>query len=81
MLAAAIMASFMGAVDTFRAMIPRPDKIANYPKLPRNNFIDDLLIAKWNDLGLAPSPLCDDATFLRRLYLDAIGTLPAPAEA
>jgi hypothetical protein len=46
----------------------------------RNNYIDDLLIAKWKDLGLTPSPLCDDTTFLRRLYLDAIGTLPTPEE-
>jgi hypothetical protein len=46
----------------------------------RNNFVDDLLIAKWKDLGLTPSPPCDDATFLRRLYLDVIGTLPTPEE-
>src|SRR5262249_9662508 len=28
----------------------------------------------------APSDLCDDAEFLRRVYLDVIGTLPTPAE-
>ena len=37
-------------------------------------------IAKWKDLGLTPSPLCADEEFLRRLYLDAIGTLPTPDE-
>ena len=33
--------------------------------------------SKWRDLGLSPSPLCSDEEFLRRIYLDAIGTLPA----
>ncbi|MFO0968583.1 MAG: hypothetical protein U0793_23750 [Gemmataceae bacterium] len=37
------MASFMNAVDTFRALIPRAEKIADYPKLPENNFIDGLV--------------------------------------
>src|SRR5207253_1548859 len=44
------------------------------------NFIDEKLIAKWRDLGLTPSPTCDDAEFFRRIHLDAIGTLPAPAD-
>ena len=46
----------------------------------RNNFIDEKLIAKWKDLGLTPSPLCSDEEFFRRIYLDAIGTLPTPDE-
>src|SRR5262249_9617063 len=45
-----------------------------------NNFIDEKLAAKWRDLGLSPSGLCSDAEFLRRLHLDAIGTLPTADE-
>src|SRR5207244_10327340 len=45
-----------------------------------NNFIDEKLIAKWRDLGLTPSPLSDHAEFFRRIHLDAIGTLPSPAD-
>src|SRR5262249_58817038 len=45
-----------------------------------NNFIDEKLTNKWRDLGLTPSPLCDDAEFFRRIHLDGIGTLPAPAD-
>jgi hypothetical protein len=45
------------------------------------NFIDRLAAAKFREIGIAPSPLCDDATFLRRAYLDAIGCLPTVAEA
>jgi hypothetical protein len=46
-----------------------------------NNFIDCLATAKFREIGISPSPLCDDATFLRRAYLDATGTLPTPEQA
>jgi Protein of unknown function (DUF1549)/Protein of unknown function (DUF1553)/Bacterial Ig-like domain (group 2) len=77
----AVMASFMGAVDTFRAIVPRPDKIVDYPKLPENNFIDKLVFQKLKKLNILPSDLCDDADYLRRVHLDVIGTLPTAAEA
>ncbi|MCH8828063.1 MAG: DUF1553 domain-containing protein, partial [Planctomycetes bacterium] len=41
-----------------------------------NNFIDELAARKFRELGIEPSPLCDDATFLRRAFFDAVGTLP-----
>mgnify|MGYP002844935455 CR=1 FL=1 len=43
-----------------------------------NNFVDELAAAKFRELGIEPSELCDDATFLRRISLDLIGTLPSP---
>ncbi len=45
-----------------------------------NNSLDDAAFQKFRELGITPSPLCDDATFIRRAYLDAIGTLPTPEE-
>lgn len=77
----AVMANFMGAVATFRAIIPRGELIADYPKIPENNFIDTLAFAKLKKLNIVPSELADDATYLRRVYLDVIGTLPTAAEA
>jgi hypothetical protein len=78
---AAVMASFMNAMDTFRALVPRRPRIDNYPKLPENNFIDRHVFAKLKKLHVLPSELADDATYLRRVYLDVIGTLPTAAEA
>jgi hypothetical protein len=74
-----VMIRFCGQAEVAAVTLPYA-KIAKYPDVPANNFIDQKLLAKWRDLGLTPSPLCDDDEFLRRLYLDAIGTLPTPEE-
>jgi hypothetical protein len=78
----AIMARYMGRVDVCRVSIPlpEPDSSTPRPDLPPGNYIDGLVRTKWAKLNLTPSPLADDSTFLRRAYLDAIGTLPTPEE-
>ena len=47
-----------------------------FPDVPENNYLDGLVYSKLKKLRLTPSELCDDATFLRRIYLDVTGTLP-----
>ena len=42
--------------------------------------IDDLVAAKLEGLRIAPSPVCDDETFLRRVTLDLVGLVPSPEE-
>jgi hypothetical protein len=74
-----IMIRFGGQATVARVTLPYA-KLATFPDFPANNFIDEKLVAKWKDLGLTPSPLASDDEFLRRLYLDAIGTLPTPEE-
>jgi len=46
----------------------------------RRNFVDDFVNDKLSRYGLAPLASCDDATFLRRATLDALGTIPTPDE-
>src|SRR5262249_14184125 len=65
----AVMASYLGAVDVFRAIVPRAEAVADYPNLPENNFIDTLVFRKLRKLNVVPSDLADDATYLRRVYL------------
>jgi hypothetical protein len=38
--------------------------------------IDAALREEWTKEGLTPAPRADDATFLRRAYLDIVGTIP-----
>jgi hypothetical protein len=54
---------------------------ASFADFPRNNLIDEYVVAKLKALSLPPSGLAKDAQFLRRAYLDTIGTLPTADEA
>ncbi|HPZ82908.1 MAG TPA: DUF1549 domain-containing protein, partial [Thermogutta sp.] len=46
-----------------------------------NNRIDEILAKKWKSLGIQPAQICSDGVFVRRVYLDVIGTLPTAEEA
>src|SRR5690606_13511623 len=39
-----------------------------------NNFVDETIAAHWQRLGVVPSELCSDEQFIRRAFLDCIGT-------
>jgi hypothetical protein len=76
---AAIMVRFEGQAQIAQFVVPYADSV-DLTGWVNNNFIDRLAAARFKELGISPSPLCDDATFLRRAYLDAIGTLPTVKE-
>lgn len=42
--------------------------------------IDELTLARWKQLGIQPAKVCSDEVFVRRVYLDVLGTLPTPEE-
>lgn len=75
---AAIMARFQTHVDLCRVTVPLGQSIAKLP--PAKNFIDDAVFKQWQKLGLPPSAVCDDATFLRRVTIDLAGRLPTLEE-
>jgi hypothetical protein len=78
----AINVSFLALVNQARVRIPFPQQVdaAVYRSATRRNFIDDLVLAKLEQLHLAPSAESTDAEFIRRACLDAAGVLPAPEE-
>ena len=62
------------------AFVPaRPGFAWSHP--PRNNFIDDHVLAKLRQLRINPSGLCSDTVFLRRAHLDLLGLPPTADEA
>jgi hypothetical protein len=74
-----VMVRFEGQAQIAQFTVPRAAKVG-LSGWVNNNFIDRLAAAKFKELGIPPSPLCDDATFIRRAFLDAIGTLPSVKE-
>lgn len=76
---AGIMVRFEGKAEICMVTTPYSEQ-PNLDDWKNNNFIDEFAIGKFKELGIAPSPVCDDATFVRRAYLDVIGSLPTPEE-
>jgi hypothetical protein len=74
----AVMVRYQGKVTTFRATIPLGAPVESLPA-PRN-FIDELVFKKLKTVGMPPSDLCDDSTFIRRVTVDIAGRLPTPNE-
>lgn len=74
-----VMVRFQGRVAVFDATVPLGAPLGAMP--PEKNFVDRAVFANLKKLGIPPSPVCDDATFLRRVTLDIAGRLPTEAEA
>lgn len=79
----AISAWYLNQIVMATITVPYPNEVAPdvFTRSPRRNFIDEHVLAKLAALNLPPSPPCDDATFIRRAYLDTIGVLPTAEEA
>lgn len=74
-----VMVRYQGRVAVFNAAIPMGAPVGELP--PVKNFVDIAVFANLKELGIPPSPMCDDATFLRRVTLDIAGRLPTEEEA
>jgi hypothetical protein len=79
---AAITVWYSNLVATSRIASPFPNSVdaSVFAKATRHNYVDDLVLKKLQALHIPPSPLCTDAEFIRRAYLDTAGILPTPEE-
>ena len=76
---ASILVRYLGHVTVCRVTIPRTG--TPFARPIEANFIDKHAWDNLTRLGIPPADLADDATFMRRVHLDTIGTLPTAAEA
>lgn len=76
------LGGFAQAVGIPASPATRPQPLYEIPaRLLAETAIDRVTFAKFRELRITPANLCSDAVFLRRIYLDLIGTLPTEAEA
>lgn len=72
-------AFIMARFDQFTggsSIIVRPGTAYDPPSFEAVNDIDEIVLARWQDLHIKPSESCSDEVFIRRVYLDTIGLLP-----
>ena len=77
----AILAKYRDKLTIMRISAPFANRVNPAAFTSRTNDIDDAINAKLRTLHIEPSSGCTDNEFLRRVFLDLIGTLPTEAEA
>ncbi len=78
LLAAVAILVTIGA-GTASGAAPKASPKATKPEASEQ--IDALVSARLKKLGIAPADVCSDEVFVRRAFLDVIGTIPTAAEA
>ncbi len=78
----AVTAWFSSQIVIARLTVPYDQTVEPtvYTLTGRRNFIDDLVLKQLRRLNLQPAERCSDDVFIRRAFLDTIGTLPTAAE-
>lgn len=77
---AAITVTYMGQVAAVKVLVPRGKISSEFPALAVRSPIDSLVWSRLKQMGIVPSADVDDATFLRRAFLDTLGRTPTPDE-
>lgn len=77
---AVVQGAFRGFIEIASFTVPYDRAVDPQQYAARNNDVDEHVFDKLAALKIEPSSLCDEATFLRRVYLDLIGLPPTPEE-
>lgn len=77
---ATLLVRYQGKFSTIPMTVLNPKPGFTWQPLPQYSYIDQHIDAKLQKLRIQPSPLTDDASFLRRVSLDLTGALPSPAD-
>jgi len=77
---AAILVRYLEHMETSGLTFLRDIPGFSWPDPSENNFVDHFVFEKQRQLQILPSELCTDDEFVRRVFLDVIGTLPSVEE-
>jgi len=75
---ATLLVRYSGKFSTIPVTVLNPKPGFAWKPLPQYNYIDQRIDTKLERLKIQPSPVADDAAFLRRVSLDLTGLLPPP---
>lgn len=78
----AITAWYSSKLAIARVTSPYGNQVApeTFAALKPRNFIDEHVNRQLQALNIPPSPVCTDSEFVRRAFIDTIGTLPTADE-
>jgi hypothetical protein len=76
----AILCRYLEEMYALRLTYLEPKKGFNWANPPENNYVDKHVFAKLKMLSIQPSQVCTDQEFIRRVFLDVCGILPAAEE-
>ena len=77
---AAVLVRYLHHIESTLLTFTRDVEGFQWSNPPQRNYVDRHVDDKLQQLQFAPAPLCDDGTFVRRVYLDVIGILPTLQE-
>jgi hypothetical protein len=76
-----MLAALLAAGATASGQPPARAPYESAAPMAARNTIDEIVFSQLKRLGIQPARPCADAVFLRRAFLDTIGTLPTAEEA
>ncbi len=75
-----LLGRFMAFTEVAQSIVIPKDLAYTRPELPEFNYIDKHVHEKLHKLRIIPAPVCDDETYIRRVFIDIVGRLPEPSE-
>ncbi|MCC9608494.1 DUF1549 domain-containing protein [Blastopirellula sp. JC732] len=75
-----VLVRFLEHIEPVSLMFVENQPGYQWASAPPNNYVDELVNAKLQQLQYLPAETCSDSEFVRRIHLDLLGVLPTVAE-
>lgn len=76
-----VLVRYLGQSQPVRIAFVAANPGFEWQKPRADNYIDRQIFTKLKALRINPSKVCDDAVYVRRVFLDLVGMIPTAAEA